>query len=95
MAHFIKAIRASTLVIAFSFAGLCSAYAADELGGLEFDTVDADANGEVSFVEIVAVAPNASQSVFDAFDADSSGGLDRSEYSAWLDSFVGRTPNDA
>ena len=74
---------------------LGAASAADELGGLEFDTVDADGDGQVTFVEILAVAPRASQDAFEAFDIDDSGALDRPEYNAWLDDFVGRDPNEA
>ena len=79
---------AAAAVFAFSLTGL------DELGGLEFDTVDADGDGFVTFLEIQAVAPRASRAQFDNFDQDGDAALDRGEYEAWVEDFVGRDPNE-
>lgn len=76
-------------------AGACAAaMAADELGGLEFETVDADGDGQVVFLEIQAVAPRASRDAFTAFDTDGDEALDRAEYSAWVHDYVGRDPDE-
>lgn len=91
MQHALKVLTAGAGVAVI----LGAAAAADELGGLEFDTVDADGDGQITFVEILAVAPRASQDAFESFDVDDSGALDRPEYNAWLDDFVGRDPNEA
>ncbi len=83
---------------AASLAGLilaAGAAGADELGGLEFDTVDANGDGFVTFLEIQAVAPRASREAFNDFDVDGDARLDRTEYEAWLEDFVGRDPDEA
>jgi Ca2+-binding EF-hand superfamily protein len=84
--------RTATFFATLLAAALCTgaSVAADELGGLEFDTVDADADGFITFLEIRAVAPRASREQFDDFDVNSDEQLDREEYSSWLDAFVGR-----
>jgi len=69
---------------------LAASVSADELGGLEFATVDADGDGFITFAEIRAVAPRASREQFDDFDVDGDDQLDREEYDSWLDAFVGR-----
>ena len=83
---------------AASLAGLllaAGAAGADELGGLEFDTVDADGDGFVTFLEIQAVAPRASREQFEDFDIDGDARLDRTEYESWVEDFVGRDPDEA
>ena len=91
--------RIRTLSTAAAFiAGLiltAGAAGADELGGLEFDTVDADGDGFVTFMEIQAVAPRASREQFEDFDSDGDAQLDRTEYEAWVQDFVGRDPDEA
>lgn len=94
MARIHNRLKAMTVGAGLALA-LTALAAADELGGLEFDTVDADGDGQITFAEIAAVAPRASRAAFDAFDTDDSGALDRPEYNAWLDEFVGRNPNEA
>ena len=81
-------VSAAGLILAAGTAG------ADELGGLEFETVDADGDGLVTFLEIQAVAPRASREQFDDFDTDGDAALDRTEYEAWLNDFVGRDPDE-
>ncbi|MCW5722832.1 MAG: hypothetical protein KIS86_16990 [Devosia sp.] len=46
---------------------------------LTFAQVDADGNGELSFVELQVVWPDLTQEEFDAADADLSGGLNSNE----------------
>lgn len=82
--------RISGVVIAGALLAGASAAGADELGGLEFDTVDANADGFVTLEEIQTVAPRAEEARFDVHDADDDGRLDRTEYEAWLTDFVGR-----
>lgn len=79
-----------TAAAALSMIALAGVACGDELGGLEFDTVDANADGFVTFAEIQAIAPRASREQFDAFDADDDDRLDRADYEAWLNNFVGR-----
>jgi hypothetical protein len=79
-----------TLLVVAGAVALSAGVHADELGGLEFDTVDADADGFVTLAEIQAVAPRSSREQLDGFDANSDGRLDRDEYAAWLNNFVGR-----
>jgi Ca2+-binding EF-hand superfamily protein len=78
-----------TLLAAASM-GLALTASADELGGLEFATVDADGDGFITFAEIRAVAPRASREQFDDFDADGDDQLDREEFASWRDAFVVR-----
>lgn len=80
-------LAAAGVILAAGAAG------ADELGGLEFETVDADGDGFVTFMEITAVAPRASREQFDDFDVDGDAQLDREEYEAWVEDFVGRNPD--
>lgn len=90
-------IRTLSATAAF-IAGLvltAGAAGADELGGLEFDTVDADGDGFITFMEIQAVAPRASREQFEDFDSDGDAQLDRIEYEAWVEDFVGRDPDEA
>lgn len=46
---------------------------------LTFADVDADANGELSFLELQVVWPDLTQEEFDAADLDQSGGLNVDE----------------
>jgi opacity protein-like surface antigen len=45
-----------------------------------FDAVDADNDGEISFVELQATFPAVSQDLFASGDTDGSGGLSPDEY---------------
>lgn len=47
-----------------------------------FDAVDADNNGEISFVEMQATFPAVTEDVFTSGDTDGSGGLSPDEYGA-------------
>lgn len=94
MQSILKALIATGLALGFALAAGGVTHSADELGGLEFDTVDADGDGQVVFSELVAVAPRASRETFDAFDSDGDEALDRTEYEAWVEDFTGRDPNE-
>jgi len=48
-------------------------------GGLEFETVDADGDGRVTFAEVQAVAPDASRERIEDFDENGDDALDRDE----------------
>mgnify|MGYP006297599541 CR=1 FL=1 len=82
------------LTAAAAALGLSAAAFADELGGLEFATVDADGDGFITYAEIAAVAPRASREQFQDFDTNDDARLDREEYEAWLNNFVGRDPDE-
>ncbi|HTJ57519.1 MAG TPA: hypothetical protein VL418_08160 [Devosiaceae bacterium] len=45
----------------------------------DFQTIDSDKNGEVSFSELQIALPNATQEQFNSADADKSGGLNPTE----------------
>ncbi len=65
------ALAASAGFISFA------AYAAD------FDALDADGSGGLSFAEIQAAAPGVTAEEFAAGDVDGSGELSRAEFEAW------------
>ncbi len=49
----------------------------------EFETLDADGSGALSYGEVRAVAPDLTAEQFVAVDIDGSGDLSRGEYDAW------------
>ena len=66
------------IALSFAILGL-SASAAFAQTPTSFVDVDADANGELSFVELTVAWPDLTQSEFDVADVDLSGGLTADE----------------
>lgn len=52
--------------------------------GLEFNSLDADGSGEISFEELQVVLPNVTQDDFAILDVDGSGGLSEDEFAVLL-----------
>lgn len=78
-------ISASAFVVALA-AGLAVSSAALAQAQQQqyppFDAVDADNDGQISFVEMQATFPAVTEEVFAAGDIDGSGGLSPDEYGA-------------
>lgn len=79
--------------IALSLAVLgLSATAAFAQTPTSFVDVDADANGELSFVELQVAWPDLTQAEFDAADTDLSGGLNADELNSLQPSAIPADP---
>lgn len=59
------------------------AMAQDAAQGATFAELDADQNGELSFQELTAVAPELTVEQFAAADVDANGALSEDEYTAF------------
>lgn len=60
------------------------AFASPAFAQLDFDAVDVNADGVVTWEELQAAVPDATEEQFQAADLDGSGDLDREEFSALL-----------
>jgi hypothetical protein len=79
------------IALSVAIAGL-SATAAFAQTPTTFADVDADANGELSFAELVVAWPDLTQAEFDSADADKSGGLTADELNTLQPSAVPSVP---
>lgn len=79
------------IALSFAIAGL-SATAAFAQTPTTFADVDADANGELSFAELVVAWPDLTQAEFDVADVDKSGGLTADELNSLQPSAVPAVP---
>lgn len=73
-----------TLLTVATLIGLAAAGGA-MAQGLEFDSLDADLSGEISFEELQVVLPNITQEDFAILDVDGSGGLSQAEFAVLLE----------
>lgn len=75
-----KTILAVATAIGLSVAGGAVAQEA-----LDFDALDTDMNGELSFEELQAALPEITQEDFDMLDTDGSGALSPEEFAALME----------
>ncbi|UJW84196.1 hypothetical protein [Devosia sp. SL43] len=79
------------IALSFAIAGL-SATVAFAQTPTTFADVDADANGELGFAELVVAWPDLTQAEFDVADVDKSGGLTADELNSLQPSAVPAVP---
>ncbi|MCD7059940.1 EF-hand domain-containing protein [Pelagibacterium xiamenense] len=67
-------LLSATTLLGLAFAGSAVAQ------GVDFASLDADMNGEISFEELQAALPNIVEEDFSVLDVDGSGGLSEDEF---------------
>lgn len=73
-----KTILSAAALFGLTFAGTALAQ------GLDFNALDTDLDGEISFEELQVVFPNLSTEDFNSLDVDGSGGLSVDEFQVLL-----------